>query len=324
MTSTSSDRPDMPDWRLLDAWLAGSATPAERAEVERWMAVDPRNASMMQSLKAGLSDDVPRPDVDRAWAATRERMHEGAASRRSSLRWRVAAAIVAVVGLGALALRASSARMVEIVTTAGAREGHVLPDGSRVTLNAASRLRYSPRRFNGARDVQLEGEALFEVAHDTARPFRVLSRGGVATDLGTRFVVRGYPELDHLVVGVTEGRVSLRHENGADSVVLDPGMVGRLPASGAPSVDTAGNADRLTAWTTGALSFTAAPIGEVAAELSRHYGISVRVDSALASRRLTASFQQESADQVLGVIAVGLGIRYERQGDTVVLRAPPR
>ena len=321
---------DLPDWRLLDAWLAGTASPAERAVVEQWMAEDARNAEFARSLQSAFRvTESAGTDVDRGWEATRRLMaHSRPAvveirSRRSFMRFApaIAATIVVAVGLGVFAARNRAPRMIEFVTAAGQRETRVLEDGTSITLNARSRLRY-PSRFAGTRDVELDGEALFVVAHDAARPFRVLSQGGVATDLGTRFVVRGYDDLDRLEVGVTEGRVSLRRESGIDSVLLDAGMVGRLDRSGIVAVDRVRDLRALTAWTEGHLTFSATPLKEVAGEIGRRFGVVVRIDESLASRRLSASFQDETLDQVLGAIDVSLGLSHARQGDTV--RVMPR
>src|SRR5205085_11572856 len=105
MTPTPPNPPSMPDWRLLDAWLAGTATPEERAVVQQWMAADPRHPAMLEALGAGVREvEAPRPDVDRAWAATRERMHAAvpitrtAVRRRKAFAWRIAAGIIAAVG----------------------------------------------------------------------------------------------------------------------------------------------------------------------------------------------------------------------------------
>ena len=77
-----------------------------------------------------------------------------------------------------------------------------------------------------------------------------------------------------------------------------------------------------TAWTTGRLVFRDAPLGEVAGALRRWYGVRLRfADSAAAERHLTATFAGESTDAVLRVVGLATGVRLERRGDTVVVRA---
>jgi transmembrane sensor len=310
---------DLSDWRLLDAWLAGSATPAERAAIESWMAVDPRNAEFVRGLEAAIRQPAVAVDVDRAWEATRRRMVPPRHSAILRFAPAIAAGIVIVAALGVWASRVP--RTIDVATGAGEQRTLVLDDGSRITLNASSRLRH-PGHFGTVRQVELIGEALFEVRHDEARPFEVHSRGAVVTDLGTRFVVRAYPDLADVRVGVSEGSVSLRHERARDSVVLQAGMAGRLDSTGVASIDRGGDGRAIAAWTDGSMVFSAAPLKEVAGDLERRFGVVIRVDDSLAARRLTATFRRETLDQVLGALDVSLGLRHDRLGDTIRIRPP--
>jgi transmembrane sensor len=321
----NTDPHDLPDWRLLDAWLAGSATPAEKAEVEAWMRQDSRNAVFVRELEAAIRQPAPATDLDRAWKATMEKAKAREGERVMVLKRvrparfapALAAGIVMVAALGVLLTR--SPRTIEVATAAGQQVTRALEDGSRVTLNANSRLRY-PRHFGNDRQVELEGEGFFEVTHDAARPFHVRAGSGIVTDLGTRFVVRAYRDMAGLRVGVSEGSVSLRHEQARDSVILTEGMVGRLDGSGVAVVDRATDLRVLYAWTNGSLIFSATPLPEVAAELARRFAVVVRVDDSLSARRLTGAFQRETLEQILGAMDVSLGIRHDRAGDTVRLR----
>src|SRR6185503_20707104 len=100
-------------------------------------------------------------------------------SRHQPTLWRIAAAAILVVGLGGgwLATRqptpaaTSAAPMREIFTLNGQRTTVTLDDGTRVSLNGASRLRYAASYGRTNRDVYLDGQGYFEVKHDAARPF---------------------------------------------------------------------------------------------------------------------------------------------------------
>jgi transmembrane sensor len=90
-------------------------------------------------------------------------------------------------------------------------------------------------------------------------------------------------------------------------------------------VDRGGAAEPDTAWTRGRLVFREAPLATVRAELRRWYGIDLQVDSSFASRHLSMTFDGESADRVLEVIALSLGAQVTRQGTTAVISpAAPR
>jgi len=97
----------------------------------------------------------------------------------------------------------------QLVTQKGSRSQVLLPDGSKVWLNAGSKLDY-PRQFNGkTRDVQLQGEAYFEVMKDSEKPFYVHTHAFDIKVLGTGFNVRAYPDEDSAVTSLVHGSVEV-------------------------------------------------------------------------------------------------------------------
>lgn len=256
-------------------------------------------------------------------------------ARRS--RWPVAVALAAaaavlvvatptllrVTGLSPAA-RDTHIAMREVVTGNAERATVRLPDGSRVMLAAASRLRY-PEDLDRivTRTIVLDGEAYFEVTHDAARPFVVQAAHAVTQVLGTSFSVRAY-ESDTLVrVVVASGRVALGVQGSDSSVrsVLGADELARLSESGAAQVERV-DATRYLAWTDGRLVFDDTPLVEVAEQLERWYDVEVVLaDSALARRRFTGAFGGESLDEVLSALAPPIHARYERQGRSIVLHA---
>jgi transmembrane sensor len=196
----------------------------------------------------------------------------------------------------------------------------MLADGSRVVLNAGSRLRYAEDfgRPGVAREVHLDGEAYFEVTHDATRPFRVHAGPALAEDLGTRFSVRAYAGTRAQVV-VAEGRVSMRSNTTArlDSAILGPGQRGRLAPDGSATSGTvlvdSVNPQRYLSWTSGTLTLDDVPLREAVPMLERWFDIELRLaDSTLADRRVTAVYRDQSLSQVLDALALALGARYER------------
>ena len=84
-----------------------------------------------------------------------------------------------------------------------------LTDGSHVTLAPQSRLTIPAAFATGPRDISLEGEAIFDVHHDVAHPFRVHANGARVEDIGTRFDLRAYASDSSVTVAVAEGSVAL-------------------------------------------------------------------------------------------------------------------
>jgi len=95
---------------------------------------------------------------------------------------------------------------------------------------------------------------------------------------------------------------------------------GTLAVDGRTLVERGGTVEPDTAWTRGRLVFREAPVTAVRTELRRWYGIDLQVDSSLASRHLSMTFDGESADRVLEVIALSLGAEVTRQGNTAVVK----
>jgi transmembrane sensor len=122
-------------------------------------------------------------------------------------------------------------------------------------------------------------------------------------------------------VVVHEGAVALTATN---SATLNPGDVGVVTEGGVVEASRGAATPDDLAWTRGRLVFRNAPIAELAADLRRWYGVELRVtDTALLRRHFTGSFARESATRVVDVIALALGARVDRRGDTAFIRPGP-
>ncbi|MDF2770711.1 MAG: FecR protein [Geminicoccaceae bacterium] len=344
--------PEPLDPQIIDRYLAGDASPDDLDAVRRYRDQDPAWAASLDALRTELGangQDAPpasgrRWDADAAWLRLQSRVggaqstslpvhqHRNRRSDRRSFpvrRWLMAAGLVVAAGVAAWqfvaapsAGRSQLATMHEVVTPNGARHTLTLDDGSRVTLNAGSRLRWAADFGTRARDVRLEGEAYFVVTHDDARPFRVHARGGIAHDLGTRFTVRAYPELPHLEVVVAEGSVSLRrdHAEARDSAILTVGQLGRLTPSGPPVVESNVPMDRWTAWTSGALVLEGGTLSDALPQLERWYDAQITVsDPRLAARRVSARFTHETLPEMLDALTLALAARWEQTGRSITI-----
>jgi ferric-dicitrate binding protein FerR (iron transport regulator) len=342
--------PDSFDWRILDRHLAGEASPSDDAALKRWLAEDPRHAELLDQLRLASAPDARQPgpvfNVDAAWVRMSGRMADERPARVVSLQprhstapnagspWRRAAVggtILAAAAVLAIVWRAPRdpsptmpASAVREVASARAQQTHVtLQDGSRVVLNAGSRLRYSDDFGRTSREVELDGEGYFDVVHDESRPFRVRARGSVAEDLGTRFVVRAYGDGSPTQVVVAQGSVSLARDGAtpAQARVLQPGQLGRLERDGRVTVLDDVDVERWVSWTRGALVLDGLSLAEAAMEIGRRYDVRVVVpDEDLAGRRVSARFHDASLASVLDAISLALGARWSNDGIAIVIR----
>ena len=312
----------------------------------------------LRLIRRIAAERVPESDVDAAWSNAVKAL-KLRASRWPLIAALAAAAVIVVIG-GAALLRRTPNSLIsgaplprrapdwkEYATASAQRAVVRLRDGTQVTLAPQSRLRYTADYGGGStrRDVYLEGEAYFQVQPDAHRPFRVHTARSVTEDLGTAFVITAYPDQTTTEVMVAEGRVALwragagagagaadttavslsgsRRPDAVPALVLAARDLGRLESSGVATVRRGVDVDRRLVWTRGVLAFDAKPLGEAVLTLKRWYDVEIRLevgDSALAARRITATFNNEPIDLVLKRIALTLGLRVDRAGSVFLLR----
>jgi len=314
---------------LLDRYLSGEASSTDAAAVQEWLAQDSDHGRLLDDLRLirrAAAERAPNSSTDRAWATAVGALRVAPQPRvsRRLLMAALAAAAVVIALIGGSAVLRRAPRWSEFATTAAQRMVVRLPDGTQVTIAPRSRVRYAAD-YGTHRDLYLDGEAYFQVAHDSQRPLRVHTAQSVTEDLGTAFVVRAYADQVATEVVVAEGRVALSRADTAaasraPALVLEARDLGRLEPGGGLTLRRGVDVGRQLAWTRGVLAFDGTPLGEVVRTLERWYNVELRVaDSALAARRLTAAFQNESIDLVLQRIALTVGLRVERADGSVIL-----
>jgi transmembrane sensor len=241
--------------------------------------------------------------------------HRRSWTGRQVLRWlATAAALIAAVG-GIWYSRASRGLEYRTAsTTRGQRASFRLGDGTQVILGPASTLRYAVTP--GARRVELSGLAQFRVVHDASRPFVVRAGRAEATDVGTEFTVRAFPDEQAVVLAVTEGAIALRVSD--RQLSLTAGQVGRVDSSGVQRVESAPS--DYAQWIDGRLTFQNATLSDVARELSRWFNADVRVDARVTQRRVSATYASPTLDGVLSAITRATGSRAERTSAGYLLR----
>jgi ferric-dicitrate binding protein FerR (iron transport regulator) len=151
----------------------------------------------------------------------------------------------------------------------------VLPDGTKVWMNAASSIRY-PTAFTGSeRKVEIQGEAYLEVAQDASRPFIIAVAGGATIKvLGTSLNINAYPDESSINTTLVTGSIQVAAD-GDNGVTLVPGKEARLnKRSGKISVHPAAE-EQVLAWKNGLFIFEKADIQTIMRQLSRWYDVDV-------------------------------------------------
>jgi transmembrane sensor len=221
---------------------------------------------------------------------------------RPALRWMVALA-ASVVLAAFLGWWFVQARPEQFQTKMGEQHSFLLSDGSRVTLNTASKIEVRLRSDH--RSVRLlQGEALFEVIHDARRPFDVDAGDVAVRDVGTRFDIDR--RATRTSVTVVEGRVVMT------AAGLRTGPLPVLTARDRVIVDSAGagavehdvNLAETTAWMQHELVFHHRPLGEVADEFNRYNAGRIQIRSpALREQEVTGTFRSNDVASFVAVLA---------------------
>jgi transmembrane sensor len=230
----------------------------------------------------------------------------------------MAAAAVLAIGIWqypALMLRWQA----DYLTTVGDRSTVTLPDGSLMTLNTASAVAFD--FADGKRNIRLlQGEAFFDVKPDAAHPFRVAANYGEVEVKGTAFSVRHDDDADRVVLehGLVEVR---RAGNHTEKAYLRPGEM--IFASGA-SLSTVSQADLSTAlaWRDGRLIFEDQPFSRVLRELRRYYrGTVVVVDKRHDQLTVTGNYRLDNVETAIQTLADAAGVSMTRlPGGIIILR----
>jgi Fe2+-dicitrate sensor, membrane component len=185
-----------------------------------------------------------------------------------------------------------------ITTPRGGQFQVTLPDGTKVWLNAASRLKY-PVSFleqkgtgkQGTRVVELSGEAYFEVAKDKAHPFIVKSGKQEVKVLGTHFNINSYENEEGIRTTLEEGSVRISGDQGNKIIV--PGQQAKFEANGSIKVKQADLETEL-AWKNGKLKFRDASIQQIMREVSRWYDLDIRYEGAIPADLFTGGISRQS------------------------------
>lgn len=309
-----------PEHWAIAKLLKGEASPPEEEQIMEWVNASPENRKEFEQLKTVWDSQEEKgksfdPDLTKAWDQIQQELEPTKQHKIPTWFYRVAA--ILVLGFGVFYFTSNqtdtpniqeavaeinefqAVDMVKVV---------VLPDGTEVTLNKGALVTYSSEFGQNERKVSLTGLAFFQVKRDEERPFIIESNSTTTQVLGTSFSVD--PRDEYVVVSVVSGKVSFMASESKDEVILTKGEKGTYDSK-AKSVTASANEDlNFLSWKTGKLSFEDASLDVVIKDLQRHYEVKI-VNENKAALRLTASFDNQTLEEVLMIISSTLDIEVE-------------
>lgn len=278
-------------------------------------------------------EELSKYDKDAAFAAFQNRVAEAESQPRAVTRrlgWlKYAAAVAAVVAVGFFSYRGGQSQletaMGDIVVEApqGSRTQMTLPDGTKVWLNAGSKISYSQSFGLVNRLVLLAGEGYFEVAHNEELSFSVESENVRVKVLGTKFNFRDYPSDAEATVSLAEGSVAMNSQQyPADEQLLKPGQRATVDKQTGKIRVEEYEVANATQWTSGKLIFDGEPLQEIVKTLERSYNVKITIaDNRLLTLRFYGDFlrQEQTLSEVLDALAATGKIKYNIKGKDVTL-----
>lgn len=219
-------------------------------------------------------------------------------------------------------------------TAKGQTYQFTLPDGTKVWLNADSKIEF-PSQFNGEdRKVLLSGEAYFAVVHNAKQPFRVESKGAgrdrqIVEDIGTEFNINAYPDEMGVRTTLIEGSASvssLREEGPAlrRSVTAQPRVLTQNQQAiwfdGTIKVSSA-NIEEAISWKNGYFRFNDEQLGSIMKKLARWYGIEVVFgDLKVAQTGFTGTISRDkNISQILSMLEKTKGVHFKIEGRRIIV-----
>ena len=356
-------------WLLLSRKVSGSMSPEESFELDKlleqnpdaWYTLEVLNAmGEMQNIPPELVDEIHAllqgntPNNEELPIPTSSELTVTVPKTKKS-KWTkislVVCAVLAVVMIGGYYWRGyvtdtapPHVALHEISATNGSQISHILPDGTKIRLNAGSKITY-PKNYATAptREIHLIGEGYFDVAHDKQRPFAVHTPTFTIHNIGTAFNVKAYPDDPTSEATLIEGAIEIVLQNKPnESIVMKPNQKivfynERTETDDFKAEDIAAPPHREyqlttivpdsktneiveTAWMDNKIIFKNEIFGELAKKLERRFNVNIVVqDDNVLRCPMTGSFKDESLAECLETLQLICKFNYSIKDNVVYI-----
>lgn len=313
---------------LARKYMDGTITAAEETELQEWYNAQPANEVEW------TVDETEASLKERIFTTIQEQKSEAGKvftmMPKRKQGWRIAAAVavVLVVAVSSYFIlpKPSPIPVVQVPQINNSEAGKYsrylqLPDGSTVVLHANSTLKY-PETFSGdKREVNLDGEAYFDIAHNVSQPFIIHTGKIKTTVLGTAFNIAAYSNSKSIVVSVTRGKVKVEDDQKLLAVLTpDQQITYNIPTEDAKQemVDAAHTVNK---WVKQDMSFDGTSFASIVELLSERFNVDIRFkNAALKKCTIKAYFNgTESLEKVLEILSIISNVSYERQDGNVIV-----
>jgi transmembrane sensor len=220
-------------------------------------------------------------------------------------------------------------------TPRGGQYKLVLPDGSKVWLNAASSIKYPTVFIGNERRVEISGEAYFEVAKLQGKKFIVsINRGAEVEVLGTHFNINAYNDEAVIKTTLLEGKVKVKPEGDSHrdrnptsdlrlptSVFLNPGEQAMISSANHPIDVAEVDTDEIVAWTNGMFIFRDQDIQTIMRQISRWYDVQISYEKTMVKEKFNATIPRSvPVSKVLHLLEMTEQVHFKIEGKKIIVQ----
>lgn len=356
--------PDIND--LIIRYLTENITSEELEQLRSWINVSDENKELFNNLKnswilAGETQETVSFDNEKSYSQLQSRFSENSQKQSKSSGILVFLQKYAAIGLLCLTIGASVSWFLKpaqsnysklntvITAPLGAKSIVNLPDGTKVWLNAGSKIEYKPDFGKDSRTVHLVGEAFFSVAKDKSKHFYVKTDRITVKALGTRFNVKAYPEEGMITTTLEEGKVELETpvygSQQTRKILLKPNekVVYYKPEIISNTEEKVGKINKVeknrpkeikrfkeielvhnintmlyTSWKDKRWILESEPLGSLGEIMERRFNIVIVFNNAeLENYKFTGTIENETLEQILNAFKLTAPLDYQINRDTV-------
>lgn len=331
-------------WNLIKSALLDNLSEEEKIKFDSWLKQEDN-----QQIYSGITDlwvNVQKktasyePDVEYYWKELSSRIekesgvtHTLGVSKgtgryipvRRFYRMLAVASVLLVIGFSSLfyfvKIDTGLQHSIQTYSSLTGKSKVVLPDGSEVWLHSNSTLSYNNFNKNNLREVNMTGEAYFDVKKDAGKPFVVKVNDVKVKVHGTSFNVNAYDKSGHVLVSLFEGKVSINVAG--KQVFLSPGEEGSYDGITRSLSVKQGDVDFARSWSSDHLRFENKNLRQVCRYLSKWYAVDIDIDPAIADNQsYTFTLRNESLEEVTRILSRINSIDYHFDENNKLLLKP--
>ena len=314
-------------------YLCDALSPDRRAEIRRWFGTEEGQRYLSEVIDEDVARILSGEELHSSESIEIQPLHIEIPTEKSKKRfqptigWWLRSIAIWIPAILLLATggymyynQTQSPRLAEIYVPKGDIQTIIFQDGTKVILNADSRLKYTPGFKLFSREVELEGEAYFEVTKNKIRPFTVHTSGVDIRVLGTKFNIKAYNDESDIITTLNQGHVRVSDIRGR-ALELFPGeQIVYEKKNGTMHKRTLENVADYSGWKTNSLYFTDIRLDHISKELSRKFNKEiVLMDPSLESSIYTISFNNMPLDSILEDLTRISPVRYEKINDKILI-----